>query len=77
MAQEQVLRNTLTSGLAKQDSEKELFKLNKFKQVQSRVSLYHVNGAGGIRKSRQSVNAQMRTLPALLSRWLSITDGER
>jgi len=33
------------------ESEKDLFKLNKFKKVESRVSAFHVNGSAS--KSRQ------------------------
>jgi len=58
MASEQVLGNTLRSGVTMKDCAKDLFKLSKFKNVTSRVGQFHNNDpkyVSNLRKGRQSV----------------------
>ena len=45
MAQDKVLRSTLTHGLAQHEASSDLFKLKKYKGVTSRVGTYHANDA--------------------------------
>uniref|UniRef100_A0A7S3I7F5 Uncharacterized protein n=1 Tax=Favella ehrenbergii TaxID=182087 RepID=A0A7S3I7F5_9SPIT len=50
MAQDQILRTTLSAGVKQREIDQELFKLNKFKHVNARVGKHHVNEA--VRRSR-------------------------
>ena len=52
LAQDQILRSTLTNSLKAKDHEADLFKLNKFKNINSRVGQHHTNDP---RRSRQGL----------------------
>ena len=62
MASDQVLRNTLTAKVNREDSNTDLFKLRKFQNVESRLTGFHVNPQ---RKSRQATAQANRTLQPL------------
>ena len=65
MAQSQVLGNTLAASMSKQmQSNQNLFKLNKFSNVESRVSKHHNNNATENKmRSRQSLQARTMKNP--------------